>query len=62
MSKLSFLSDSCIINDPLSTDGFESIQKMFLCDRVHHAPQNGLFSTLLIRPLTYFLTNSSFQS
>lgn len=27
MSKLSFLSDLCIINDPPSTDGYESIQK-----------------------------------
>lgn len=26
MSKLSFLSDSCIIYDPPSTDGYESIQ------------------------------------
>lgn len=27
MSKLSFLSDSCIIYDPPSADGYESIQK-----------------------------------
>lgn len=36
-------------------------KKMFLCDRAHQAPQNGLFSILLIRLLADLLSNPSFQ-
>lgn len=62
MSKLSFLSDLCIINDPPSTDGYESIQKTFLCDRVHHAPQNGLFSHTINKTINILSLKPSFST
>lgn len=42
VSEWSLLSGWCIINDPSSTDGYESIQKC-LDVRVHHVPQDAFF-------------------
>lgn len=57
VSEWSLLSGWRIINDPSSTDGYESIQKC-LDVRVHHVPQDAFF--FLIRFLTYTLCPDPF--
>lgn len=62
MPGFSLLSDLRIINDPLSSDGYEAPSKVLPRERAHRAPRNGLLSTLLTRLWAPFLSDPSFQS